>query len=76
VLKQKWPKLTENDLQGGTVKHDELLGRILMRTGETRAAVEKAIENASSGCPPRADGRSGSKSSVLARNWNWRKVPQ
>ena len=37
-LKQKWAKLTDDDLQFAEGKHDELLGRIQKRTGErTRA---------------------------------------
>jgi len=43
-LKEKWAKLTDNDLQYAEGKHDELLGRIQKRTGETREAVEKAIK--------------------------------
>jgi uncharacterized protein YjbJ (UPF0337 family) len=31
-------------------KHDELLGRIQKRTGETREAVEKAVKESSSNC--------------------------
>ena len=46
-LKQKWAKLTDDDLQCVAGKHDELLGRIQKRTGETREAVEKAIKEAS-----------------------------
>jgi uncharacterized protein YjbJ (UPF0337 family) len=49
-LKQKWAKLTDDDLQCAEGKHDELLGRIQKRTGETREAVEKAIKEASSSC--------------------------
>ena len=49
-LKQKWAKLTDDDLQYAEGKHDELLGRIQKRTGETREAVEKAIKEASSCC--------------------------
>jgi len=44
-LKQKWAKLTDDDLQYVTGKSDELLGRIQKRTGETREAVEKAIND-------------------------------
>jgi len=44
-LKQKWAKLTDDDLQFVAGKHDELLGRIQKRTGETREAVEKAIND-------------------------------
>jgi uncharacterized protein YjbJ (UPF0337 family) len=51
-LKQKWAKLTDDDLQYVEGKHEELLGRIQKATGETREAVEKAIKesNASCGC--------------------------
>ena len=49
-LKQKWAKLTDDDLQFAEGKHDELLGRIQKRTGETREAVEKAVKEASSCC--------------------------
>ena len=49
-LKQKWAKLTDDDLQFAEGKHDELLGRIQKRTGETREAVEKAFKEASSCC--------------------------
>jgi uncharacterized protein YjbJ (UPF0337 family) len=49
-LKQKWAKLTDDDLQYTEGKHDELLGRIQKRTGETREAVEKAVQEASFCC--------------------------
>ena len=49
-LKQKWAKLTDDDLQYAQGKQDELLGRIQKRTGETREAVEKAVKEASSSC--------------------------
>ncbi len=42
-LKQKWAKLTDDDLQFIEGKQDELLGRIQKRTGESRKAVENAI---------------------------------
>jgi uncharacterized protein YjbJ (UPF0337 family) len=48
-LKQKWAKLTDDDLQYEG-KCDELLGRIQKRTGETREAVEKAIKESCSTC--------------------------
>jgi uncharacterized protein YjbJ (UPF0337 family) len=44
-LKQKWAQLTDDDLQYLKGKQDELLGRIQKRTGESREAVENAIEN-------------------------------
>ncbi len=44
-LKQKWAKLTDDDLQFIEGKQDELLGRIQKRTGETREAVETAIKD-------------------------------
>ena len=43
-LKQKWAKLTDDDLQYAEGQQDELIGRIQKRTGETREAVEKAIK--------------------------------
>ena len=50
-LKQKWAKLTDDDLQFIEGKNEELLGRIQKRTGETREAVEKAIkESSASSC--------------------------
>ena len=49
-LKQKWAKLTDDDLQYADGKHDELVGRIQKRTGETREAVEKAVKEARSSC--------------------------
>jgi len=49
-LKQKWAKLTDNDLKYVEGKSDELIGRIQKRTGETREAVEKAFKEASASC--------------------------
>jgi uncharacterized protein YjbJ (UPF0337 family) len=43
-LKQKWATLTDDDLQFIEGQQDELLGRIQKRTGETREAVEDAIQ--------------------------------
>ena len=48
-LKQKWAKLTDDDLQYSEGKQEELLGRIQKRTGKTREAVEKAIKESSAG---------------------------
>ncbi|MFA6600592.1 MAG: CsbD family protein [Candidatus Omnitrophota bacterium] len=47
-LKQKWAKLTDDDLQFVEGKQEELLGRIQKSTGETREAVEKGIKEACS----------------------------
>jgi len=44
-LKQKWAKLTDDDLQFIDGQQDELLGRIQKRTGETREAVERVIND-------------------------------
>jgi len=49
-LKQKWAKLTDDDLQYVEGKHEELFGRIQKRTGETREAVEKAVKEVCSSC--------------------------
>ena len=47
-LKQKWAKLTDDDLQFAEGKHEELVGRIQKRTGEARAVIEHAIKEACS----------------------------
>jgi uncharacterized protein YjbJ (UPF0337 family) len=44
-LKQKWAKLTDDDLQYVEGKNDELLGRIQKRTGETRELAGQAEAN-------------------------------
>jgi len=49
-LKQKWANLTDDDLQYVEGQHDELYGRIQKRTGQTLAAVQKAVHEACS-CP-------------------------
>jgi uncharacterized protein YjbJ (UPF0337 family) len=46
-LKQKWADLTDDDLQYLEGKQEELLGRIQKRTGETREAIENAIQEVS-----------------------------
>ncbi len=51
-LKQKWAKLTNDDLEFAEGKQEELLGRIQKRTGESREAVEKAVKEACSSCAP------------------------
>lgn len=43
-LKQKWARLTDDDLQFAEGKQEELVGRIQKRTGETREAVEQVIK--------------------------------
>jgi uncharacterized protein YjbJ (UPF0337 family) len=43
-LKKKWAKLTDDDLSYSEGQQDELIGRIQKRTGQTREAVEKAIQ--------------------------------
>ena len=47
-VRQKWAKLTDDDLQFVVGKEEELVGRIQKRTGETREAVENALKD--SGC--------------------------
>jgi len=49
-LKQKWAKLTDDDLKFVDGMQEELLGRIQKRTGESREAVEKAIKEFNSSC--------------------------
>ncbi len=49
-LKQKWAKLTDDDLQFVEGKEDELVGRIQKRTGEARDRVETAVADACASC--------------------------
>ena len=50
-VKQKWAKLTDNDLQFIAGKEEELIGRIQKRTGEARENVERALHE-SCACSP------------------------
>jgi len=43
-IRQKWAMLTGDGSANFEGKQDELLGRIQRRTGETREAVEDAID--------------------------------
>ncbi len=43
-LKQKWSKLTDDDLQYVEGKQEEMFGRIQKCTGETLEAIEKAFK--------------------------------
>jgi uncharacterized protein YjbJ (UPF0337 family) len=47
-LRQRWAKLTDDDLQYVEGKEDELIGRIQKCTGESRKNVERAIDEACS----------------------------
>jgi uncharacterized protein YjbJ (UPF0337 family) len=47
-LKQRWARLTDDDLTYREGMENELVGRIQKRTGETREAVEKAVQEACS----------------------------
>jgi uncharacterized protein YjbJ (UPF0337 family) len=49
-LKQKWAKLTDNDLRYTEGRQEELVGRIQKLTGETREVVEAAIRESSAAC--------------------------
>ena len=49
-LKQKWAKLTDDDLMYVEGQSEELLGRIQKRTGATREAVEVAVKDADAAC--------------------------
>lgn len=43
-LKQKYANLTDNDLQYTEGSEQELVGRIQKRTGQTKEAIEKYID--------------------------------
>jgi len=45
-LKQRWAKLTDDDLRYQQGMENELVGRIQKRTGETQEVVEKALQEA------------------------------
>jgi uncharacterized protein YjbJ (UPF0337 family) len=49
-LKQKWAKLTDNDLEYKEGQQEELIGRIQKTTGETREAIEKTLKEFSAAC--------------------------
>ena len=49
-LKQKWSKLTDNDLRYTEGQEEELFGRIQKLTGETREVVENTIKDYSAAC--------------------------
>jgi uncharacterized protein YjbJ (UPF0337 family) len=50
MLKQKWAKLTDDDLQYAEGRSDEIIGRIQKRIGETREMVEKSIKELFADC--------------------------
>ena len=43
-LKQKYANLTDDDLRYSEGTVDELVGRIQKRTGQTKEAIEKSLE--------------------------------
>jgi len=49
-LKQRWARLTDDDLRYVEGKEDELIGRIQKRTGESRENVEKTVNEVCSSC--------------------------
>jgi uncharacterized protein YjbJ (UPF0337 family) len=49
-MKQRWAKLTDNDLTYTEGQQEELVGRVQKLTGETREVVENAIKEYSSSC--------------------------
>ena len=55
-LKQKWARLTDDDLQYVEGREEELFGRIQKCTGETREAVERAIRECSVSTTPQRVG--------------------
>ena len=44
-LKQKWAQLTDNELLYEEGKEDEMIGRIQKKTGESKEAINKFIED-------------------------------
>lgn len=44
-LKQKWSKLTDDDLTYAKGKEEELIGRIQQKTGAARDEIEKMMKD-------------------------------
>jgi uncharacterized protein YjbJ (UPF0337 family) len=51
-LKQKYAQSTDNDLRYEEGQEDELIGRIQKRTGDTKEAVERFIDECFSADQP------------------------
>ncbi len=49
-MKQKWSALTDDDLKYSEGQTDELIGRIQKRTGETREAIQKSVDEFRKSC--------------------------
>ena len=49
-LKQRWAGLTDDDLRYAAGKEEELIGRIQKRTGQTRDAIEKVLDESCNSC--------------------------
>ena len=49
-LKQKFAELTDDDLQYVEGKEEELIGRIIKRSGRTREEVEEAVAECDGCC--------------------------
>lgn len=45
-LKQKYAKLTDNDLTYENGREEELIGRIQKRVGSTREEIERSVKEA------------------------------
>lgn len=48
-LRQKWGQLTNDDLQSAHGNIDQLVGLIQRKTGEARSAIEKFLDESTSG---------------------------
>jgi uncharacterized protein YjbJ (UPF0337 family) len=44
-MKQKWASLTDDDLAYSTGQFENMIGRILTRTGETRTTIERFFKD-------------------------------
>ena len=65
-IKQKWAKLTDDDLQFVAGKEEELLGRIQKRIGETRENVERALKDCGCSFTEQKQGPEKSKASTAS----------
>ena len=67
-IKQKWAKLTDDDLQFVAGKEEELIGRIQKRTGEHRENVERALHESCSCCTEHKQAADQSIASTVPRH--------
>ena len=54
-IKQRWGRLTDDDIMAIDGERDELVGRLQKRYGHARAQVEKEVEDFCDACAVHSD---------------------